>query len=80
MILDLSAKCSDLCSTRLLNDAGDIVLNANGEAPHGLGIGGGDYVRLKIDLSTGQIVGFKPMTDQEVLEALGEAVEEDDQY
>lgn len=78
MIISFSAKCSDMCSYRLLNDARDEVFRKEGHVPDMLG--GGDYVRVEIDLSTGQLIGFEPLTEKEALDTLGASAEEDEDY
>jgi hypothetical protein len=66
--LEISAKCSDLCSARL-ND-GDESYDYDGYAPDIEGLGGGDYVRFTVDLDTGQVLGWKVPTTKEVKKAL----------
>lgn len=58
--LTVSAKCSDLCCTTLKSEDGSVIKETDGYVPHGLGIGGGDYIEFKIDLTTGQIVNWVP--------------------
>lgn len=64
MIISLSAKCNDMCGI----DAPGISID--GYVPYGLGIGGGDYIDLQIDMATGKLVGFEPMADDDVLAIL----------
>jgi hypothetical protein len=48
--LSVVGKTSDLCSIRFPNGS-----EHDGYVPNGIGIGGGDYLRLEIDIETGQI-------------------------
>jgi hypothetical protein len=63
-ILNISAKCSDLCHTNL----GD--LESNGYVPEGLGIGNGDYLEFKLCLDCGQVQGKFPIPDEAVKSVL----------
>ena len=72
MKLKFSGKTSDMCSYTLLDDEGENLRKGDGYVPSGLGIGGGDYVSFELDLKTGKIVNFKPMTDDQVNAALDE--------
>lgn len=56
--LSISAKCGDLCSYCLTNDEGRLVIEGNGYVPKGLHVGEGDYIELKIDFKTGQILNW----------------------
>lgn len=72
MILIVSAKCSDCCYTRLVDDDGNILREQDGYVPHDLNIGGGDYVEFELDLETGEIVGFNPVSKEKALQAFDE--------
>jgi len=68
-ILKISAKCSDLCSTSFTNAKGKVT-ESDGYVPKGIGIDlWGDYVELDIDMETGQIQNWKPVSDARVIEA-----------
>jgi hypothetical protein len=69
-ILSISAKCSDLCSTSF-TDAKGIVTESDSYVPKNIGIGGwgGDYIELDIDMATGQILNWKPISDARVKKA-----------
>jgi len=72
-ILKISAKCSDLCST-LFTDAKGNESTSDGYVPKNIGIDEwGDYVVLEIDMQTGQIQNWKPVSDARVIEAQKEA-------
>jgi hypothetical protein len=63
----VSGKCSDLSSVQVRDDEGKIVSEKDGYVPYGLGVGGGDYIELKIDLETGKIEDFDPEKVKEAL-------------
>lgn len=68
-ILTISAKCSDLCYTRYTDKNGKET-ESDGYVPQGIGIDEyGDYVVLDIDMETGQIQNWKPVTDKQVIAA-----------
>lgn len=52
----ITAKCSDLFGLEF-----EYVLYT-GYVPRGIGIGGGDFIKLEIDNETGKIIGWKPLT------------------
>lgn len=45
-----------------------MVAENDGYVPNFPDIGGGDYVEIEVDLKTGKLVGFTPLTDEEALE------------
>jgi hypothetical protein len=71
-ILRISAKCSDLCWTEYTDSKGNQT-QSDGYVPEGIGISddgdGGDYVSIDIDMQTGQILNWKPVSDKKVIEA-----------
>jgi len=68
-ILSISAKCSDLCYTKYTDKNGKET-ESDGYVPKGIGIDEyGDYVVLDIDMETGQIQNWKPVTDKQVIAA-----------
>ena len=73
-ILRISAKCSDLCWTEYTDDKGKVT-NSDSYVPEGIGIGDGtgDYVCMDIDMKTGQILNWKPVSDAKVVKAQKEA-------
>ncbi len=63
-ILKISAHCQDRFSASV---SGDKELNNDygpNYVPSDLGIGGGDYIDLEIDLDTGQIINWKKPSDE----------------
>jgi len=69
MILRISAKCSDMCSTMVQDhDGRTYFANMNDYAPSLKGIGGGDYIDLHIDTETGKIIGWDSKEFQAWLE------------
>ena len=68
-VLRISAKCVDLCWTEYTDSKGNIT-QSNGYVPQHIGIDEyGDYVVLDIDMQTGQILNWKPVTDAQVIAA-----------
>lgn len=62
-VLAITAKCSDRCGGLYPGGA-----DFDGYVPDGIGIGGGDYVKVKIDIATGIIMnwpGPQPTRDAE---------------
>ena len=60
----------DDTASLLIDKEGEEILDHHGYMPH-IGIFGGDQTELEIDNETGQIIGWKPIT-QEDLEGLKE--------
>ena len=69
-ILRISAKCSDLCWTKYTDSKGKKT-ESDGYVPEKIGIGDGtgDYINIDIDMQTGQILNWKPVSDKQVIEA-----------
>ena len=65
------AKCSDSCCTGVP----ELKLEKNGSIPRGIGIGGGDYIRMVIDSNTGRIDGWVPLSEEDLREAIPDAPE-----
>jgi hypothetical protein len=65
MIVYLDLKHSDLAMITISNERGDTVFDKDGSLPR-LGILGGDYTRLRIDNNTGQIIGWKTISKEEI--------------
>ncbi len=59
-IMTLNAKCDDRFSIEFEDERG--TSSHQGYVPHDLGIGGGDYVKLRINAETGQILDWTPLT------------------
>ena len=58
--VSISAKCSDLCSTQLIDADGIIHAEHDGYVPSFFPDDGGDYVCLDIDLDTLKVTNWKP--------------------
>jgi len=71
-ILSITAKCSDLCNT-FYTDAKKNEHTSDSYVPENIGIGGGDYIELEIDMETGQILDWKPVSDEVIIKAIKEA-------
>ena len=66
MIIDISAKCSDMFSA-VLSDGKEFVGEYNGYVPGFFpGEHYGDYVMLKIDTETGQILNWRKPTQKDL--------------
>ena len=66
-VLVLSAKCDDRFCMRV--GGGDW---REGYVPHGIGIGGGDTINLTIDMATGKVSGWVPITAADIDRAYDE--------
>ncbi len=65
--INISAKCSDLCSTTVYDGEGDPMgSEAQGYVPSFMPDGGGDYIDLEIDIKTGKILNWVSPTEQEI--------------
>lgn len=64
--LSFSAKCSDCFGGDISDEQGNTVKELDGYVPRDLGIGGGDYIQMDIDLATGQILNWKPILEIEL--------------
>jgi hypothetical protein len=73
MKLKINAKCSDMCYTSVP----ELGLEKDGYVPNGLGIGGGDYIELTIDIETGKIDGWKPLNEETLRASIPEEKERD---
>lgn len=71
-ILRISAKCSDACWTKFTDNNGKET-ETNSYVPEGIGIDEegdcGDYISMEIDMKTGQILNWKPVSDAKVIAA-----------
>ena len=67
-ILRINAKCSDLCWTEYTDSKGNET-ESDSYVPENIGIGGNDYVEIDINMKTGQILNWKPVTDAQVIQA-----------
>jgi hypothetical protein len=66
-VMSVGGKVSDMCWVHI----GDV--DHDGYVPYDLGIGGGDYIELEINIETGQIINWKPLTIEMIKEAVDEA-------
>lgn len=71
--IDIIAKCNDLVSTEYFVD-GISKVSTDGFCPQLKGISKGDYIRISIDLDTGNIMGYDPIPHEEVMEELTDGV------
>ena len=63
-IMTISGKVSDMFSLSTEN------VDYDGYVPYDLGIGGGDYIRLRIEMDTGQIVDWDSLTEEDIKAAI----------
>lgn len=57
--ITVSGKCSDMCYFAVGGDDGETIYEQHdGYVPSGCGVGGGDYIKITIDVETGKIVGW----------------------
>ena len=72
--IEIQAKCSDSCCITLIGADGKMLLNRVDYVPDWAPGDGNNCIELKIDVATGQILGWKPPS-QETLEAWAEGRE-----
>lgn len=78
--IKIGGKVSDMFDARIYDDNGVKILDYDGYVPDIPGIGGGDYINITIDLETGKIEDWEPMTAEEAKVAIvGEEEDEDDE-
>ena len=56
-VVSINAKCSDLCFTRYQG------MESDGYVPNEFGIGGGDYIRIKLCIECGAVQGQFPLPE-----------------
>lgn len=72
-ILTVTAKCSDLCATRFTDENGKET-ESDSYVPENIGIGGGDYIELEIDVETGMIINFpKHLSNAKIVKEIEKA-------
>ncbi len=76
--ISISAKCSDLCNVEYYKD-GECIIESDGYVPDFKGICRGDYIDISIDLDTGKIIGFNPISHEDVMNELGDEDWEEDE-
>lgn len=71
----MTCKCGSIRIIRLYGKCADRSVTQYGKhehegyVPSGLGIGGGDDIDFHFCADCGQIQGFKPLTEQDIMEA-----------
>ena len=66
MTLRICAKCSDLCTSELIDDNGVYLRDSDGYVPSLMPNGGGDYVDIEIDIETGKIMNWEVPTQEQI--------------
>lgn len=61
----LSGKCSDSSYTDIIFEDGGSIENY-GYVPYIKGIGGGDYIDLRIENETGRLIGWVPLKHKDL--------------
>lgn len=61
----INGKCDDKCFIDLRHKDGRGTTEYSGYVPHGFSIGGGDYIKLRIDNDTGKIIDWVPLRVEE---------------
>lgn len=73
--ITINAKCSDMCQT--IVKVGGETYEKEGYAPYLDALRGGDYLEFTIDLDTGTLLKWKPLTDKQAI-ALVKGEEDDE--
>jgi len=68
--ITIQAKCSDCCVIELKDTDANICKENHGYVPRNIGIGGGDYIRLVIDIDSGKIVGWNYPENEDIIPAI----------
>lgn len=58
MKIYIMAKCSDLCSFKIEDQNIILASQDQGYVPEGLGLGGGDYLEIEVDVDSGKILNW----------------------
>ena len=67
----VSAKCSDLCDVRFLNENGTEIGSSDGYVPDWMPEHHyGDYIELEIDIATGHILNWEVPTQKELRDSM----------
>lgn len=80
-VLKINAKCGDMCSVTLLRQVGNGHYREGpfeGYMPRDLKLGGGDYISLEIDVSTGKIIGWDETAARAVEQYFKDKADEED--
>lgn len=64
-VLKLTGKVSDRCNVTLVTDLG--IFEHEGYVPENIGIGGGDYIEMDIDVQTGKILNWPELNAEIIL-------------
>ena len=67
-VMKIHAHSVDRNHFRFVDAHGKTVFDKEGYVPLGLGIGGGDDVELDIDIKTGQILNWKEITTDDLVD------------
>jgi CDP-diacylglycerol pyrophosphatase len=70
--LHIHAQCVDRATVNAKDANRSTLLEHQGYLPHGLGLGGGDYIKFEVDIETGQILNWEKPTYVSILRAFGD--------
>jgi hypothetical protein len=65
-IMSVSGKTSDMCSISFSGR------DTHGYVPAGIGLGGGDYLKIDVCMACGKMQGKYPVDDDAMIEAMDE--------
>lgn len=68
--LRIKAKCTDRCTVAFEDTEEDITKEKFGYVPRNIGIGGGDYIDILIDIDSGQVIGWDYPENEDIIESL----------
>lgn len=70
IVLQIMAKCNDCCDATIFRN-GEPIYNTDGYVPSLMPGGGGDYIKLSIDIETGKILNWVVPTKSQLEEFTG---------
>lgn len=63
--IKIHASCQDRFTARLIGENGRTIAQTDPDyVPRDLGVGSSDDIYMEIDIATGQIIGWKPITQE----------------
>lgn len=65
--INIVGKANDLCDTTLLNESMTKIYSKDGGVPDFMPNGGGDYIDLLIDITNGQILNWKTISEKKLI-------------
>jgi len=74
--LTIKAKCVDRCHIDFVDTEKQITNESDGYVPRNIGIGGGDYIKLIIDVETGQILNWLVPENEDIQNSMEDNIYE----